>query len=95
MKKKKAIIYFNRLSENPQADELDVLEQAALVEKALGELGYEAIKLPFSFDLLSAIREIKEIKPDLIFNLVESIDNNGEFCYFAPAIFNHLQVQFR
>jgi hypothetical protein len=92
--KKKAIVYFNQLSENPQADELDVLEQADMVEDALNQLGYHVIKLPFSFDLLRAVGEIRKLKPDLIFNLVESIDNNGEFCYFAPAIFNHLQVPY-
>ncbi len=91
---KKAIIYYNQLSENPQADELDVLEQAAMVEKALVELNYDVVQLPFSFDLQRAIREIKELKPALIYNLVESIDNNGEFCYFAPAIFNFMQVPY-
>jgi len=91
---KTAIIYYNQLSENPQPDELDVLEQAAMVETALNELGYKVQQLPFSFDLQRAIKEINNLKPDLIFNLVESIDNNGEFCYFAPAIFNFLQVPY-
>jgi D-alanine-D-alanine ligase len=94
MENKKVIIYFNQLSENPQADELDVLEQAEMVEDALQQLGYHVIRLPFSFDLLRAVGEIRKLKPDLIFNLVESIDNNGEFCYFAPAIFNHLQIPY-
>lgn len=91
---KKAIIYYNQLSENPQPDELDVLEQAAMVEGALKELGYDVTQLPFSFDLPRAIKEIKELKPDLIFNLVESIENNGEFCYFAPALFNFMNVPY-
>jgi D-alanine-D-alanine ligase len=94
MELKKAIIYYNQLSENPLADELDVLEQAAMVEKALQQLGYSVQKLPFSFDLSKAINEIKTIKPDFIFNLVESIENNGEFCYFAPAIFNFLKIPY-
>jgi D-alanine-D-alanine ligase len=89
-----AIIYYNQLSENPQADELDVLEQAAMVESALSELGYKVMQLPFSFDLQRAMQEIAEIKPALIFNLVESIENNGEFCYFAPAIFNFMKVPY-
>lgn len=90
----KAIIYFNQLSENAQADELDVLEQASLVQKALSQIGYEVQQLPFSFDLHRAINEITNFKPDLLFNLVESIENNGEFCYFAPAIFNFLKVPY-
>jgi D-alanine-D-alanine ligase len=27
-------------------------------------------------------------KPDFVFNLVESIDNKGELCYFIPALLN-------
>lgn len=89
-----AIIYYNQLSPNPQPDELDVLEQAAMVEQALKELGYSVRQLPFSFDLPRAIQEIRDLRPDLIFNLVESIENNGEFCYLAPAIFNFLKVPY-
>ncbi len=92
--KKKAIIYFNELSENPQEDELDVLEQAAMVEEALHKLRYEVRLLPFSFNLSKVIEEVHDFKPDLIFNLVESISNNGEFCYFAPALFNYLRVPY-
>jgi D-alanine-D-alanine ligase len=91
---KKAIIYFNELSENPQADELDVLEQAAMVEEALHLLKYEVRLLPFSFNLKKVMEEVHDFNPELIFNLVESINNNGEFCYFAPALFNFLRVPY-
>lgn len=90
----KAIIFYNKLSSDPQPDELDVLEQAALVEKALKELGYVTSQRPFSFNLEEVIEHIREVKPNLIFNLVESIENNGEFCYVAPALFNFLKVPY-
>jgi len=90
----KAIIIYNQLSENPQADELDVLDQVEFVGKALEKLGYEVVKLEFGFDIPKAISEIKKHNANFIFNLVESIDNKGELIYFAPAILKYLKIPY-
>ncbi|MFA4851003.1 MAG: ATP-grasp domain-containing protein [Bacteroidales bacterium] len=94
MKNNKVVILFNKLSENPQADELDVLTQVNLVADTLKELGYVISEVPFSFNINEAIKQIKEIDPCFVFNLVESIDNKGELCYISPAILNYLQIPY-
>jgi D-alanine-D-alanine ligase len=94
MKNNKVVILYNKLSEKPLADELDVLTQVNLVADTLKELGYVVSKVPFSFNMNEAIKQIKEIDPCFVFNLVESIDNKGELCYISPAILNYLQIPY-
>jgi len=94
MKNDKVVILYNELTENPQPDELDVLDQVHLVKESLQELGYKTSEVTFSFNIEKTIKQIKEIDPYFIFNLVESINNKGELCYLGPAIFNYLQIPY-
>ena len=94
MKNNKVVILYNELSENPQPDELDVLTQVKLVAGTLQELGYKTFEVPFSFKMDRTIKQLKEINPYFIFNLVESIDNKGELCYISPAFLNYLQIPY-
>ncbi|NOU48804.1 MAG: ATP-grasp domain-containing protein [Bacteroidales bacterium] len=90
----KVLIIHNKLSENALADEADVLEQVKLVEDALILLNHEVSVLSVSLDLLKAVNEIRQISPDLIFNLVESFENKGELVYFAPAVIDILKIPY-
>ena len=94
MKNNKVVILYNKLSENPQPDELDVLTQVELVGDTLKELGYEISNVPFSFEIVKVINTLKEIEPLFVFNLVEAIDNKGELCYFGPAVLDHLHIPY-
>lgn len=94
MRNNKVVILFNKLSENPQPDELDVLIQVNLVAETLKELGYITSEVQFSFKIDEAIHQIKEIDPAFVFNLVESIDNKGELCYIGPAILDYLHIPY-
>jgi D-alanine-D-alanine ligase len=90
----RTLILYNKLSENALADELDVLDQVELVSNTLKDLGYPVTTLQFSFDIETAISEIKKIDPFFIFNLVESMDNKGELCFIAPAVLNYLKIPY-
>jgi D-alanine-D-alanine ligase len=94
MRNNKVVILYNKLSENPQADELDVLTQVNLVAETLQELGYVTSEVQFSFKIDEAIQQLKKIAPAFVFNLVESIDNKGELCYIGPAILEYLHIPY-
>ncbi len=94
MKNNKVVILYNKLSENPLPDELDVLTQVELVSDTLKELGYKISEVTFSFEIDKVISHLKEINPLFVFNLVESIDNKGELCYVCPAILDYLQIPY-
>ena len=91
---KKIVILFNELSENAKQDELDILDQVELAENSLLELGYETSRMTLGFDIPQFLKEIQIEKPDMVFNLVESIQNHGEQLYFATALLNYLKIPY-
>lgn len=91
---KKALILYNKISEKGTTDELDVLDQVNLVAKSLKELKYNVKLYEFDMNIEKVVKNIEKIKPDLIFNLVESIYNKGEFAYIPVSILNYLGIPF-
>lgn len=91
---KKALVLYNKLSKKPKDDEADVIEQVEMVTGALGSLGYQVSHLQLDLNLGKGIRTIRKIAPDLIFNLVETIGNKGEFTFLATSLLNHLRIPY-
>ena len=46
-----------------------------MVEEGLSSNVYQVEKLEFSLDVKNFLTTISKVKPDLVFNLVESVDN--------------------
>lgn len=90
----KTLIVTNKLLADAGADELDVMEQADLVGSACMELGYEVAKIEMGLDIQTAINQIRKEKPGILFNLVESLDNKGEFAFIAPSVFSSLGIPY-
>lgn len=86
--KKKCCILFNQPGENALPDELDVLTQVDYIGDNLKRLDYDIVTLGITGNFMAEISRLAEEKPDLVFNLVESINNKGELCYFIPALLN-------
>jgi D-alanine-D-alanine ligase len=91
---KKVLILINKISDHPSEDELDVLVQAEAVEKSLHELGYEIRREFFDIDLRNIISILKQDPPDLVFNLVETVDKKGELIHFPPSLLESYNVLF-
>ncbi len=83
-----------RISEDAPKDEQDTLIQAAAVAQALNNLGFESRLVPFSSDLEKSIQELRDAGPDLIFNLVESLNGSGRLIHVAPALFDYLKIPY-
>jgi D-alanine-D-alanine ligase len=81
-------IIYNQPREDAQADELDVLVQVEFIESNLNTLGIETYRKGITTDFMKEIAALSEEKPEFVFNLVESINNKGELCYFIPALLN-------
>lgn len=92
--KRKILIVTNKLSAIPGPDELDVLEQAALVRNACLRLGFDVSQMEMGLDLQAAISHIREENPAILFNLVESLDNKGEFAFIATSVFSSLGIPY-
>jgi len=85
---RKCCIIYNQPGENALPDELDVLDQVELIEENLNELGIETYRRGITTNFMNEIAALAADKPEFVFNLVESINNKGELCYFIPALLN-------
>jgi len=88
MSTKRCCILFNQPRENALQDELDVLDQVDFIEKNLKTLGIETFRKGITDDFMNEAAALASNNPDFVFNLVESINNRGELCYFIPALLN-------
>jgi len=75
-------------------DEQDTLLQAAVVEAALRELGHAASRSAFRPELSVLEAVIAQERPDLVFNLVETVWGRGVYAPLAAAMLGQLGVSF-
>ncbi len=94
MKPKKCCILFNQPGENALADEMDVIDQVDYIEENLKELDLETYRKGITVNFMTEVASLTEEKPDFVFNLVESINNKGELCYFVPSLLNMYSVPY-
>lgn len=85
---KKCCILYNQPHEGALPDELDVLDQVEYVEVNLRKIGIETYRKGITANFMTEVASFTYDRPDFIFNLVESINNKGELCYFIPALLN-------
>ncbi|HUS86241.1 MAG TPA: ATP-grasp domain-containing protein [Bacteroidales bacterium] len=91
---KRVLVLINELSDTPSPDEQDVLDQANIVEETLVNLGYDTVRSYMGLDLAKTRRNIVDSGADIVFNLVESIDNKAELIHLPPALLQSMRVPF-
>jgi D-alanine-D-alanine ligase len=88
-----AIVHNEVTAESSIADQ-DVMIQAESIEEALKSLGHETRVLGCGYDLMSLRRRLEELRPDLVFNIVESIEGKGRLIHVAPSVFDALGIPY-
>ncbi|MDZ7741512.1 MAG: D-alanine--D-alanine ligase [Bacteroidota bacterium] len=91
---KGVLIYHSPLESGASADELDVLKEASFVARGLRALGYNVVKKAFPINLEQLGEELQEINPLFVYNLVETIRNDGRLISVAPLLFEHFRVPY-
>jgi D-alanine-D-alanine ligase len=91
---RRCCIIYNEPRENALADELDVLDQVAHIEKNLVDLGISVYRKGITENFMTEVAGLAKEKPDFVFNLVESINNKGELIYFVPALLNLYSIPY-
>ncbi len=82
------------IPQDASRDELDVLAEAKSIAGALHELGHETTIVSLSLDLVRASSDLQRAQPDMVFNLVESINGFGQFIYFGPTLLDYLRMPY-
>lgn len=90
----RVVVLHGKVAEDAGKDELDVLVQREAVSRALAELGYDPVALPFSLDMDGVDRELRSLGPAFVFNLVESVEGWGRFIHLAPSLLDHLELPY-
>ncbi len=93
-KARSVLILHNSVTEESSADARDILEQMDGVRSALVSLGYEAATLAIGLRLDEAKRRLLAEPPDVIFNLVEAIDDCGQLVPIATGLLDHLRIPY-
>jgi D-alanine-D-alanine ligase len=88
------LLLINSISDPSSQDELDVLEQAEAIEKAIKELGHHPRRASFGLDLEPVLRTLGEHPPDLVFNLVESVGGKGALIHLCPSLLDACSVSY-
>jgi D-alanine-D-alanine ligase len=78
----------------PQVEIDELRENTEEIGAALEANGYRTHILPFSLDVEAMRREILRHKPEVTFNLVDSIEGKGCLVQIAPMLLEHLCMPF-
>jgi D-alanine-D-alanine ligase len=87
-------LLYNRVGETAGEDDRDILVQAEAVSDALRALHHETVRVEFTLDLPEVKKKLHQGRPRLVFNLADSLQGEGEFIHFAPAMLEHLRLPY-
>ena len=91
----KVVILYDRIArEGSNPDQSDALVQAEAIGRALSDLGHESVDMSFSMDIKAFLKEIGEAYPQLVFNLVESVEGHGRLIHFPASILDLLGIPY-
>jgi D-alanine-D-alanine ligase len=68
--------------------------QVKAIFQALCSLGHDPVIIPFSLNLETTIDLLQGADPDLVFNLVETVNGSGRFVHLAPTILDYLNLPY-
>jgi D-alanine-D-alanine ligase len=84
----------NRVGEGAAPDEQDVLVQAEAVATALASLGHRTERLGCDLDLATLASRFARCRPDVVFNLVESLGSHGRLIHVAPGLLDAMGLPY-
>ena len=90
----KVAIVYAKVDKYSTKDELDILDEVALVKKALKELGYHPVELAATLNLENLLKRVKKFKPSFVFNLTESLDGKDSLVALVPALMDSAGVKY-
>jgi D-alanine-D-alanine ligase-like ATP-grasp enzyme/GNAT superfamily N-acetyltransferase len=87
-------VLYGAVSPAGAADEQDVLLEVETACAALTALGARAWPVPLTLDLEAARRALRELAPDRVFNLVESVDGRGALLALGAGLLEGLGLPY-
>ena len=88
------VILHNAVSSDDSPEDLDTLAQVRSISDSLCRLGYRAVAVPCTLDLAALRETLLECRPQLVFNLVESLGGTDSLSYLASAVLDALGLPY-
>ncbi len=90
----KVTVLYNEPGKEATVDDRDVLLQRDAVTNALNELGHSTTCLGCTLDLETAGQRLRELRPNVVFNLVESLGETDRLMPLAPLLLDALAIPY-
>jgi D-alanine-D-alanine ligase len=87
-------VLHNAVTEGDSLEDQDVLVQAAAVAETLRQLGQEAVAVPCTLNLAAMQEDLRRLRPEVVFNLVESLAGCDSLSYLAPAVLDAMGLPY-
>jgi len=87
-------IVHNEINEGSRTDEQDVLVQAEAVSRVLQESGHEICQISCNLDLAGIKGQLESMRPDIVFNLVESLGGEERLIHLFPGLLDIMGIPY-
>ncbi len=88
------VVLHQHVPANASTDERDVLVQSDAVIESLTRLGHRATALSTTLDLGQLRRQLLALRPELVFNLVESLAGTDRLMPMVPMLLESMAIAF-
>jgi D-alanine-D-alanine ligase len=88
------VILHQAINEQDTVEDQDVLVQVEAVSCALIKLGHETASVACTLNLAAMLNQVCAIRPDLIFNLVESLGGSDSLVYLPHAVLDAAGISY-
>ena len=90
----KVVILHNAVAADDSPSDRDVLVQVAAVESACQELGHRIRRLPCTLNFELVEESLVRDRPDVVFNLVESLGDSDRLAHLAAVLLDDLDIPY-
>jgi len=87
-------ILHNALLDSDQPDAMDVMIQVKIVKETLISMRHLVSVIPCGLNLEKVRVALEKSKPELVFNLVESLENQGRLIAVVPSLLESMGIPF-
>lgn len=88
-----AILHQTVNANGPELEQ-DVLVQVDMVRESLQRMGHEVVVEPCSLNLEHLVEFLRTWRPDVVFNLVESLGGTDAFIHLVPTVLDSVHVPY-
>ena len=91
---KHIVILYGETLDGAGKDEQDTLVQVEAIDRTLRQAGHRVTPVTLSLNLREAADRLRQLAPDAVFNLVESVAGQGRLIHLGPALLDALKLPY-